>query len=255
MSFTFRSRRCFFSFALATIVFGASLDAFAASNNPIPQVVGPPVPQAVVPGSGAFTLTVYGANFVQGATVNWNRQPRTTTFISGRELQAQILASDIANPTAGYITVTNPPPGGGASSSSYGLVEVHVSTKTIVVKKPHAYLKGGGPQFIVPTDFNNDGILDFAASWGSEIQVLLGVGDGTFQLGSFAAFDNYYSSSAIAYGDFNNDGNGETWGQTGRTPVFFSRYGTYAIGKWTCATPPSGPRLLCSYSWRGCRVW
>ena len=57
-----------------------------------------------------------------------------------------------------------------------------------------------------PTDFNNDGILDFAASWGSEIKVLLGNGDGTFRFGSLATH-NYYSSSAIAYGDFNNDGN------------------------------------------------
>src|SRR5215467_6721260 len=121
MSSSSRSLRYFFNVALATIVFGASLNAIAAANNPIPQVVGPPVPQAVVPGSGAFTLTVYGANFVQGATVNWKRQPRTTTFISARKLQAQILVSDVARPTAGYITVTNPPLGGGKSSSSYAL--------------------------------------------------------------------------------------------------------------------------------------
>jgi len=180
--------------------------ASALGSNPIPTVVGPPVPQAVVPGSREFTLTVYGANFVSGAVVNWNRSPRSTTFVSARELKAQILASDVATATAGYITVTNPPPGGGVSSSSYGLVEVHTPTATIVANKPNVYLRGGGPQFIIPTDFNNDGILDFAASWGSEIQVLLGNGNGTFRFGSFATH-SYYSSSAIAYGDFNNDGN------------------------------------------------
>jgi hypothetical protein len=180
--------------------------ASALAGNPVPTVVGPPVPQAVVPGSGDFTLTVYGANFVSGAVVNWNRSPRSTTFISARELKAQILASDVASATAGYITVTNPAPGGGVSSSSYAMVEVHAPTATIVAQRPHQYLKGGGPQFIIPTDFNNDGILDFAASWGSEIQVLLGNGDGTFRFGSLATH-SYYSSSAIAYGDFNNDGN------------------------------------------------
>jgi hypothetical protein len=180
--------------------------ASAFANNPIPTVVGPPVPQAVVPGSGEFMLTVYGANFVSGAVVNWNRSPRSTTVISARELKARILASDVATATAGYITVTNPPPGGGVSSSSYGLVEVHTPTATIVANKPNVYLKGGGAQFIIPTDFNNDGILDFAASWGSEIQVLLGNGNGTFRFGSFATH-SYYSSSAIAYGDFDNDGN------------------------------------------------
>jgi hypothetical protein len=177
-----------------------------AASNPVPTVVGPPVPQAVLPGKGQFTLKVYGANFVQGAVVNWNRSPRSTSFISARELKAQILASDVAAATAGYITVTNPPPGGGVSSSSYGLVEVHTPTATIVAERPHQYLKGGGPQFIIPTDFNNDGVLDFAASWGSEIQVLLGNGNGTFRFGSFATH-SYYSGSAIAYGDFNNDGN------------------------------------------------
>src|SRR5437899_9554727 len=75
--------------------------AYAA--NPVPTVTAPVHPQAVVPGSGAFTLTVYGANFVNGAVVNWNGSPRSTTFASATELQTKILASDIAKPTAGYI--------------------------------------------------------------------------------------------------------------------------------------------------------
>jgi FG-GAP-like repeat len=190
--------------AIVLLVFLLHTAAFAA--NPIPQVVGPPNPQAVVPGSDQFTLTVYGANFVSGAVVNWNRSARSTTFISARELQAQILASDVAKPTAGYITVTNPPPGGGVSSSSFALVEVHTPTSTIVAKKPHAYLADNPPFFLVLTDFNNDGILDFAASYGSEIKVLLGNGDGTFGHSSVAAH-NYLDPAAIVNGDFNNDGN------------------------------------------------
>jgi len=180
--------------------------ASAFANNPIPSVVGPPVPQAVVPGSGEFTLTVYGANFVSGAVVNWNRSPRATTFISARELKAQILASDVATATAGYITVTNPPPGGGVSSSSYGLVEVHAPTATIVAKKPSVYFRGGGPYVVLTTDFNNDGILDFIGERNGHIFAMLGNGDGTFRLGSVAP-GQYYSPSAIAYGDFNKDGN------------------------------------------------
>jgi hypothetical protein len=181
----------------------------ALADNPVPTVVGPPVPQAVVPGSGAFTLKVYGANFVSGAVVNWNRSPRSTTFISARELQAQIQASDVATTTAGYITVTNPPPGGGVSSSSFSLVEVHTPTDTITVGPPHVYLRNVGSQYLVLGDYNNDGILDFAvdASY-SEIKVLLGNGDGTFRHGSIVTH-NYYGSgpAAIANGDFNNDGN------------------------------------------------
>src|SRR5579863_6503340 len=180
----------------------------AFANNPIPTVVGPVVPQAVAPGSGAFILKVYGANFVSGAVVNWNRSPRSTTFISAHELQAQILASDVDKPTAGNITVTNPPPGGGVSSSSYAQVEVHKPTATITVGRPHAYLNNSVPYYLVLSDFNNDGIFDFAATYSfSQIKTFLGNGDGTFRPGSIV--HNYYGSgpAAIASGDFNNDGN------------------------------------------------
>jgi hypothetical protein len=102
----------------ATIAFSFLFAAVAFAANPVPTVTAPVHPQAVVPGSGALTLTVYGANFVSGAVVNWNGSPRSTTFVSARELEAKILAADVAKPTAGYITVTNPAPGGGPSSSS-----------------------------------------------------------------------------------------------------------------------------------------
>src|SRR5580700_913639 len=157
-------RRVTYILGIAAVAFLLGSAAYAA--NPVPTVTGPVHPQAVVPGHADFVLTVYGANFFSGAIVNWNRSPRSTTFISARELRAQILASDVTKPTAGYITVTNPPPGGGDSSSSYSLVEVHTPTATIEAKTPHQYLKGGGPQFVLPTDFNGDGILDLAASWG-----------------------------------------------------------------------------------------
>jgi hypothetical protein len=99
--------------ALAAVT-SSLLVASAFAQNPVPQIVGPVHPDAVAPGGGDFTLSVYGANFVPGAVVNWNYQPRTTTYVSGHELQAQILSADIAKNTAGYITVTNPAPGGGS---------------------------------------------------------------------------------------------------------------------------------------------
>ena len=79
---------------VASTVFCFLFAASAFADNPVPQVVGPVKPQAVVPGSAGFMLTVYGANFVVGSAVNWNGQARSTTFISARELQAQILASE-----------------------------------------------------------------------------------------------------------------------------------------------------------------
>jgi hypothetical protein len=177
------------------------LTSAALAQNPVPQVVGPPSPQAVKPGGGDFKLKVYGANFMLGSVVNWNRQPRATSYVSGHEVDATILASDLVSNTVGYITVTNPPPGGGNSSSSYGLVEVHPPTATIFPGKPHHNSLLGGYTSLVG-DVNGDGILDLA---GGAIEIALGNGDGTFRYGPFAAFVAY--GGVAAYGDFNGDGN------------------------------------------------
>jgi hypothetical protein len=190
--------------AAAIVVVSFLLVTSAFANNPIPTVVGPVVPQAVVPGSGAFTLKVYGANFVSGSVVNWNRSPRSTTFISARELRAQILASDVAKPTAGYITVTNPPPGGGFSSSSYSLVEVHKPTKAIAVKTPDVL--PSGPFYAITADVDGDGKLDLVTGVGSgPVTLNRGNGDGTFQPATTIGH-GYFADAGIGFGDFNNDG-------------------------------------------------
>jgi hypothetical protein len=199
------SRLVKFSQHVISAVFCFLFVVSAFADNPVPQVVGPVKPQAVVPGSAEFTLTVYGANFVVGAVVNWNGQARSTTFISARELQAQILASDVAKPTAGYITVTNPPPGGGVSSSSYAIVEVHKPTKTINPGQPNQYFSGNVPWYAVAADFTNDGKLDLLTGF-NVVDFSKGNGDGTFQSGHVIA-SNYYTQAGIAFGDFNGDGN------------------------------------------------
>ncbi|HEY6768559.1 MAG TPA: VCBS repeat-containing protein, partial [Candidatus Sulfotelmatobacter sp.] len=162
--------------------------AVASAQNPVPQIVGPVRPSAVVPGSGAFTLNVYGANFVPGAIVDWNGQPRSTTFISARELQSQILATDVAQNTAGLISVTNPGPGGGASSSSWAQVEVHAPVTTFAFKKNTS--PAGGWDIMV-ADFNHDGILDYVGQYGGTLDLYYGKGDGTFHFDSIA--DRFYS--------------------------------------------------------------
>jgi hypothetical protein len=173
------------------------------AQNPVPQIVGPVKPTAVAPGSAAFTLTVYGANFISGSVVNWNGSPRSTSFVSAHEVQAQILASDVASPTASYITVTNPSSGGG-KSSTYAQVEVHTPTTTIVASYPASY--NFGWYALLPADFNNDNILDLLGPGPQGIDLRLGNGDGTFRFGSIAG-RNYRSPFGIVYGDFNGDGN------------------------------------------------
>jgi hypothetical protein len=188
---------------LIALALSATLPSAASAQNPVPHL-STVTPTAVAPGSGAFTLTVYGANFVPGAVVNWNYQARSTAFVSARELQAQILANDVAVNTAGMISVTNPAPGGGDSSSSWAQVEVHAPISTIAFGPPDIYYWGGW--LLLPADFNHDTILDLVGQYGASGLVLFyGKTTGVFQ---FDAVAGYFYDGAMggAYGDFNGDG-------------------------------------------------
>lgn len=100
---------------------GASLNSLdfvvtAPGENPIPSIDSL-LPGGLMAGDPAFSLTVYGANFVNGATVQWNGVNRTTTFVSSTELQAAIPATDLLSPGSAAVTAVNPGPGGGTSNA------------------------------------------------------------------------------------------------------------------------------------------
>jgi hypothetical protein len=151
--------------------------------------------------------------------MNWNGSPRSTTFISARELHAKILATDVAKATAGYITVTNPAPGGGNSSSSYAIVEVHQPTTTIAPGKPHYDRLVDNLVFATVADFNGDGKLDLLAGAGAgKVYLFTGKGDGTFT--NKIVGHGYYNDVGCnhAVGDLNNDGKLDYIFPAGRFP-------------------------------------
>ncbi|MFM8395041.1 MAG: hypothetical protein ACKOB4_14065, partial [Acidobacteriota bacterium] len=84
--------------------------------NPLPQLTSL-TPSTVVQGGAAFTLTINGTGFVNGAIVRWDAQNRTTSFVSSTQLTAQIMAGDIAGAGTAAVTVVNPTPGGGISNT------------------------------------------------------------------------------------------------------------------------------------------
>lgn len=102
-------------------------------QNPVPTLTQIS-PSEIVAGSDAFTLTLVGTNFINDSKVVFNGIEKTTTYISGTELTAEINATDIppvhmaevqntlisSNNTGESIIkvlVRNPPPGGGDSNS------------------------------------------------------------------------------------------------------------------------------------------
>ena len=72
-------------------------------------------PASVGAGGPAFTLTATGQNFAGNSVVQVNGSARATVYVSGTQLTAQVLASDIAVGGTLSVTVFTPAPGGGTS--------------------------------------------------------------------------------------------------------------------------------------------
>ncbi len=88
----------------------------APNQNPIPSI-DYLQPGGAAAGDPAFTLTVFGTNFMNGTAVQWNGVNRTTTFVSSSQLQVAIPSGDLLAPGAAAVTAVNPGPGGGTSNA------------------------------------------------------------------------------------------------------------------------------------------
>ena len=111
----------------------ATFSITAPGENPQPSI-DYITPQSVEAAVQQFTLSVFGANFVQGAVVRYNGVNQPTTFVSSNRLDATVgsaaiqaaLAAqdpDLINAAAvddnqpAGVTVQNPAPGGGTSNA------------------------------------------------------------------------------------------------------------------------------------------
>ena len=119
--------------------------------NPVPVLTSLSPGSAAV-GGGDFTLTVTGANFVNGSVVRWNGSARATNFVSSTQLTAAIAAADIAAAGVAGVSVFNPAPGGGISGSLSFAINNPVPT--IVSLSPNAGT-AGGPAFTLTVNGSN----------------------------------------------------------------------------------------------------
>jgi len=182
-------------------------------GNPIPLLNLPLVPDAAAPGGAGFTLTVNGAGFLSGATVNFNGTALATTFVNSGQLTAVVPAADIASAGTASISVVNPSPGGFSSnplSFSIATPEPSVSFSE-ATGSPFGTIYA--PLAMTVGDFNGDAKPDLVVAGLPNVSVLLGHGDGTFTQASGSPISMVSPSgatdpgpSAVVVGDFNNDG-------------------------------------------------
>ncbi len=197
------------SVALVFIVCDVPL---AQAKNRLPFVNEPLIPASTAPGGPPFILTVNGTGFVSGAIVNWNGNPRATTFVSSSHLTATILATDIASGLTATITVVNPGPGGGVSNVAYFPVGKPAEVALTGTVYTSSASQGIYTSALVATgDVNNDGKIDVIEDLffnpvypGGGVVTFLGNGDGTLQ--NSIVSTGPCGDWPIALGDFNNDG-------------------------------------------------
>lgn len=101
----------------------------------IEEPIAPPTltsidPSSVAAGSSALTLTLRGADFVEGAVARWNGKELTTEYVSATEVKASIPAARLLTLGDIAIDVANPAPSGASASLPLrvrGLLRVSVS--------------------------------------------------------------------------------------------------------------------------------
>ena len=93
----------------------------------------------------AFTLTIDGTNFRNGASVSWNDTPLKTTFVSSNQLSVAVTTAangfTASYPTAAVITITSP----GSLTTASETVTVTEATPILTSLSPGGAPVGQGP--------------------------------------------------------------------------------------------------------------
>jgi hypothetical protein len=194
-----------------------ALNAWAQNPTPFINEISP---VAAVPGASAFTLTVDGTGFASGAVVNWTvgttTTPLATTFVSATQVTATVPASLVATAATASVTVVNPDAAPLEGTSNIEFFQITTPTSSVAFTTASSPGTGQYPHSVAVGDFNGDGKLDLAVvnecgndpDCGSPgtVSILLGNGNGTFNLASGPPITVGFGPESVAVGDFNGDG-------------------------------------------------
>ena len=136
-----------------------------APPNPMPTLTSLS-PVSVTVGSADITLTVTGANLINGSIVRWQGSDRQTTFVSPTQLKALIPETDLGTAKIAGVTIFNPAPAGGSSNALNFTVTSGNPVPTLTSLRP-ASSPIGGPTFTLTATgigFVNGGVIRWNGS-------------------------------------------------------------------------------------------
>jgi FG-GAP-like repeat len=200
-----------FTCTKAVFLLGA-LAANAWAWTPFIDILSPP---SAPPGQAALSLTISGANFIQGAHVNFNGVLLTPNSLTANRLQVTVPAASLAKAGTANVTVVNPDtaPLQGISNVAFFPITNATASVSFAAAQNYATFVGISPNKTAVGDFNGDGHLDLVVagpggldSDGNIICILLGDGAGNFSLFPGFRYDVVFTTVSIASGDFNGDG-------------------------------------------------
>ncbi|HMC61828.1 MAG TPA: IPT/TIG domain-containing protein, partial [Candidatus Solibacter sp.] len=160
---TFRNATQLSAAVPAALVQAAGLSGIGVSNpggtqsanltftvNPPAPVIASLSPSSASTGAAGFSMTVNGANFVAGATVQWNGVPLATSFVNTGRLVAPVPANFLTAELSAAVSVANP---GGAVSNSMTFT-INPPPPAISAVSPASATAGGAPFTLTVTGLN-----------------------------------------------------------------------------------------------------
>jgi azurin len=126
---------------------GGSTTSAAATLTVLAPTITSINPATVNAGSNAFTLTVTGGNFVNGAVVRWNGAERPTKFVNSTTLTAAISAGDVDDAKSVSITLRSP----GGDDSNAKTLKITLPPAPVITAAPRSQTvsSGGNVTFTV----------------------------------------------------------------------------------------------------------